>query len=113
MVAIESARASILDALGLQREAAGVALGGSFSMSSDGQVIESTDPTTGEAPARVRAAAVPGWGWAIALVCGDSIVWKPSEQTLAGVDRNSAAVPRDHQRHRSWRLIRFHARRDG
>ena len=25
--------------------------------------------------------AVPGWGWAIALVCGDSIVWKPSEQT--------------------------------
>jgi aldehyde dehydrogenase (NAD+) len=26
-------------------------------------------------------AAVPGWGWAIALVCGDTIVWKPSEQT--------------------------------
>jgi aldehyde dehydrogenase (NAD+) len=25
--------------------------------------------------------AVPGWGWAIALVCGDSIVWKPSELT--------------------------------
>src|ERR687885_774046 len=25
--------------------------------------------------------AVPGWGWAIALVCGDTIVWKPSEQT--------------------------------
>jgi aldehyde dehydrogenase (NAD+) len=24
---------------------------------------------------------VPGWGWAIALVCGDTIVWKPSEQT--------------------------------
>src|SRR5947209_12747373 len=23
--------------------------------------------------------AVPGWGWATALVCGDSIVWKPSE----------------------------------
>jgi aldehyde dehydrogenase (NAD+) len=25
--------------------------------------------------------AVPGWGWAIALVCGDAIVWKPSELT--------------------------------
>jgi aldehyde dehydrogenase (NAD+) len=25
--------------------------------------------------------AVPGWGWSIALVCGDSILWKPSEQT--------------------------------
>ena len=25
--------------------------------------------------------AVPGWGWAIALVCGDTIVWKPSELT--------------------------------
>src|SRR5438309_9910257 len=25
--------------------------------------------------------AVPGWGWAIALVCGDSIVWKPSSLT--------------------------------
>jgi hypothetical protein len=61
MVAIESARASILDALGLQREAAGVAFGGSFTTSSDGQVIESTDPPTGEVLARVRAAAVPGW----------------------------------------------------
>src|SRR5262245_18832199 len=196
MVAIESARASILDAFGLQREAAGVAFGGSISTSSDGEVIESIDPTTGEVLARVRAAgktsydqavrsaehafklwrevaaprrgeivrrlgeafrqrkedlarlvslengkilseargevqevidicdfavglsrqlygrqmhserprhrlleqwhplgpigiisafnfpaAVPGWGWAIALVCGDSIVWKPSEQT--------------------------------
>jgi aldehyde dehydrogenase (NAD+) len=26
-------------------------------------------------------AAVPGWGWAIALVCGDTVAWKPSEQT--------------------------------
>src|ERR687886_377813 len=26
-------------------------------------------------------AAVPGWGWSLALVCGDTIVWKPSEQT--------------------------------
>jgi aldehyde dehydrogenase (NAD+) len=25
--------------------------------------------------------AVPGWGWAIALVCGDSIIWKPSGLT--------------------------------
>jgi aldehyde dehydrogenase (NAD+) len=25
--------------------------------------------------------AVPGWGWALALVCGDTVVWKPSEQT--------------------------------
>lgn len=25
--------------------------------------------------------AVPGWGWAIALACGDSIAWKPSELT--------------------------------
>jgi aldehyde dehydrogenase (NAD+) len=25
--------------------------------------------------------AVPGWGWAIALVCGDTIVWKPSSLT--------------------------------
>jgi L-aminoadipate-semialdehyde dehydrogenase len=25
--------------------------------------------------------AVPGWGWAIATVCGDSIVWKPSSLT--------------------------------
>jgi aldehyde dehydrogenase (NAD+) len=25
--------------------------------------------------------AVPGWGWAIALACGDSILWKPSELT--------------------------------
>ena len=25
--------------------------------------------------------AVPGWGWAIALVCGDTIVWKPSGLT--------------------------------
>ncbi len=25
--------------------------------------------------------AVPGWGWAIALACGDTIAWKPSEQT--------------------------------
>ena len=25
--------------------------------------------------------AVPGWGWAIALVCGDTIVWKPSSFT--------------------------------
>ena len=25
--------------------------------------------------------AVPGWGWAIAVVCGDSIVWKPSSLT--------------------------------
>ncbi|MGH7764051.1 MAG: aldehyde dehydrogenase family protein, partial [Candidatus Dormibacteraceae bacterium] len=22
--------------------------------------------------------AVPGWGWALALVCGDTVVWKPS-----------------------------------
>jgi L-aminoadipate-semialdehyde dehydrogenase len=25
--------------------------------------------------------AVPGWGWAVALVCGDTIVWKPSSLT--------------------------------
>jgi aldehyde dehydrogenase (NAD+) len=25
--------------------------------------------------------AVPGWGWAIALVCGDTIIWKPSSLT--------------------------------
>ena len=25
--------------------------------------------------------AVPGWGWAIAVVCGDSILWKPSSLT--------------------------------
>ncbi|HYS98135.1 MAG TPA: aldehyde dehydrogenase family protein [Candidatus Dormibacteraeota bacterium] len=25
--------------------------------------------------------AVPGWGWALALVCGDTIVWKPSSLT--------------------------------
>src|SRR5713226_1204071 len=25
--------------------------------------------------------AVPGWGWAIALVCGSTIVWKPSSLT--------------------------------
>jgi aldehyde dehydrogenase (NAD+) len=25
--------------------------------------------------------AVPGWGWALALVCGDTIVWKPSSMT--------------------------------
>jgi aldehyde dehydrogenase (NAD+) len=25
--------------------------------------------------------AVPGWGWSLALVCGDSVVWKPSELT--------------------------------
>jgi aldehyde dehydrogenase (NAD+) len=25
--------------------------------------------------------AVPGWGWAIALVCGDTLLWKPSELT--------------------------------
>src|SRR2546429_1827504 len=25
--------------------------------------------------------AVPGWGWAIALVCGDAIAWKPSSLT--------------------------------
>ncbi len=25
--------------------------------------------------------AVPGWGWSIALACGDTIVWKPSELT--------------------------------
>jgi aldehyde dehydrogenase (NAD+) len=25
--------------------------------------------------------AVPGWGWALALVCGDSVVWKPSSLT--------------------------------
>ena len=25
--------------------------------------------------------AVPGWGWAIALACGDTIAWKPSELT--------------------------------
>ena len=25
--------------------------------------------------------AVPGWGWALALVCGDTIVWKPSSST--------------------------------
>jgi len=25
--------------------------------------------------------AVPGWGWALALVCGDTIVWKPSSHT--------------------------------
>lgn len=25
--------------------------------------------------------AVPGWGWAIAVACGDSIVWKPSSLT--------------------------------
>ncbi len=25
--------------------------------------------------------AVPGWGWAIALVCGDTIAWKPSSLT--------------------------------
>lgn len=27
------------------------------------------------------AVAVPGWGWAIALVCGDSVLWKPSSLT--------------------------------
>ncbi|MBM4420195.1 MAG: aldehyde dehydrogenase family protein [Chloroflexi bacterium] len=26
-------------------------------------------------------AAVPGWGWALALVCGDTILWKPSSLT--------------------------------
>jgi aldehyde dehydrogenase (NAD+) len=26
-------------------------------------------------------AAVPGWGWAIALVCGDVVLWKPSSLT--------------------------------
>jgi aldehyde dehydrogenase (NAD+) len=25
--------------------------------------------------------AVPGWGWSLALVCGDSVVWKPSSLT--------------------------------
>src|SRR5207302_7269923 len=25
--------------------------------------------------------AVPGWGWALAAVCGDSILWKPSSLT--------------------------------
>src|SRR5438067_6000502 len=25
--------------------------------------------------------AVPGWGWALALVCGNTIVWKPSSLT--------------------------------
>lgn len=25
--------------------------------------------------------AVPGWGWALALVCGDAVVWKPSTLT--------------------------------
>jgi aldehyde dehydrogenase (NAD+) len=25
--------------------------------------------------------AVPGWGWALALVCGDAIAWKPSSLT--------------------------------
>ena len=25
--------------------------------------------------------AVPGWGWALALVCGDTVVWKPSSRT--------------------------------
>ena len=25
--------------------------------------------------------AVPGWGWAIALVCGDAVLWKPSSLT--------------------------------
>lgn len=25
--------------------------------------------------------AVPGWGWAIALVCGDTVAWKPSSLT--------------------------------
>src|SRR5207244_12786808 len=25
--------------------------------------------------------AGPGWGWALALVCGDTIVWKPSSLT--------------------------------
>jgi aldehyde dehydrogenase (NAD+) len=25
--------------------------------------------------------AVPGWGWALALVCGDSVLWKPSSLT--------------------------------
>lgn len=25
--------------------------------------------------------AVPGWGWAVALACGDTIVWKPSSLT--------------------------------
>jgi aldehyde dehydrogenase (NAD+) len=25
--------------------------------------------------------AVPGWGWALALVCGDTVVWKPSSLT--------------------------------
>jgi aldehyde dehydrogenase (NAD+) len=25
--------------------------------------------------------AVPGWGWALALVCGDTIAWKPSSLT--------------------------------
>ena len=26
-------------------------------------------------------AAVPGWGWSLALVCGDTILWKPSTLT--------------------------------
>ena len=25
--------------------------------------------------------AVPGWGWALAVVCGDSVLWKPSSLT--------------------------------
>jgi len=25
--------------------------------------------------------AVPGWGWSLALVCGDSVLWKPSSLT--------------------------------
>jgi aldehyde dehydrogenase (NAD+) len=25
--------------------------------------------------------AVPGWGWALALVCGDTVIWKPSSLT--------------------------------
>ena len=49
----------------------------------DHQLIEQWHPlgVVGIISAFNFPVAVPGWGWALALVCGDTIVWKPSSLT--------------------------------
>src|SRR5260370_591623 len=74
----------------------GVAYGGRFIQTGTGTGIETADPSTGNVLGQLRSArdgvvginsasnfplGVPGGGWAVGGVCGDTMVWKPSSLT--------------------------------
>lgn len=67
-------------AVGLSRQLYGKTI---VSERPEHRIVENWHPlgTVGIISAFNFPVAVPGWGWALALVCGDSILWKPSSLT--------------------------------